>query len=147
MQRNFLSCIVLFCLAVSGVLPADEGDVLFWWKFDEGRMTSLSETRKRGERKPTTLESVTNTSFSITGLANYVPGVSGSAIKFDGFSSYVEGVPEFPGIEVEEDEWEIEIPGEITIEAWLALGAYPWNWAPIITIGKYKITGFYFGID
>ena len=40
-----------------------------------------------------------------------------------------------------------EIPREITIEGWVSLGAYPWNWAPILTIGKYKITGFYFGID
>jgi len=38
-------------------------------------------------------------------------------------------------------------PKSISIEAWVSLGAYPWNWAPILTIGKYKVTGFYFGID
>jgi len=39
------------------------------------------------------------------------------------------------------------MPEEISVEAWIAIGAYPWNWAPILTLGKYKITGFYFGID
>jgi len=40
------------------------------------------------------------------------------------------------------------VPNEsITVEAWIALGSYPWNWAPIITIGRYKVTGFYLGVD
>lgn len=39
------------------------------------------------------------------------------------------------------------MPRSITVEAWIALAAYPWNWAPILTVGNYKITGFYFGVD
>jgi|GEM_PF-6121518 len=62
-------------------------------------------------------------------------------MKYDGLSSYIEG-----GV-TEAGEEEPEMPENISIEAWISLGAYPWNWAPIITIGKYKITGFYFGID
>jgi len=128
------------------LLPAGSGDdILFWWKFDEGKLNRLSEEERRG--KPVTLESITQKPYVITGLAKYVPGVKGTALKFDGFSSYIEGVPEFPRVQVEEDEWEREIPRELTIEGWVSLGAYPWNWAPILTIGKYKITGFYFGID
>ncbi|MFC1502003.1 LamG domain-containing protein [bacterium] len=145
LKKESFAVLVIYLLTCSFSI-AQDNDVLFWWKFDEGKLIRLSGTEgRRGQ--PATMESVTEESFPITGLAKYVPGVSGSAIKFDGFSSYIEGVPRFPRVQVEEDEWESETPRDISIEAWIALGAYPWNWAPIITIGKYKITGFYFGVD
>jgi len=35
---------------------------------------------------------------------------------------------------------EVILPSKsITVEAWITLGAYPWNWATIITIGKYNL--------
>ncbi len=79
----------------------------------------------------------TNPDYEITGKGSITPGVVGNAYKFDGFSSYIED----RSIE------DIKIPRSFSIEAWISLGAYPWNWAPIVTIGKYKITGFYFGVD
>ena len=87
--------------------------------------------------------------FQIGGMAEFAPGVVGSALKFDGFTTLVEGQPRTlsPGEDADEEEDEPELPEEISIEAWIALGAYPWNWAPILTIGQYKITGFYFGVD
>ncbi len=75
--------------------------------------------------------------YEITGKGIITLGVKGNAYKFDGFSSYIE----------DRSVEDIKIPRSFSIEAWVALGAYPWNWAPILTIGKYKITGFYFGID
>ncbi len=113
-------------------------DVVLHWGFDDSKEMDWSY----GRRVPRiyTEESVTGTKCRITGLAKYVPGVSGSAMRFDGFTSYV-NTPVFGG------EKEFEMPREITIEAWIAIGAYPWNWAPILTVGKYKITGFYFGVD
>lgn len=95
-------------------------------------------------------EIISGSEFEITGLAKFVPGVKGRAIKFDGFSSYVEGsfFPEQEEVEDDDDEEEgFGLPRALSIEAWVSLGAYPWNWAPILTIGKYKVTGFYFGID
>jgi len=75
--------------------------------------------------------------YEITGKGKFVPGVTGNGYKFDGFSSYIE----------DKSLVDKQMPRSFSIEAWVALGAYPWNWAPIVTIGKYKITGFYFGID
>ncbi len=75
--------------------------------------------------------------YSEVGKGYRLPGVKGMAYKFDGFSSYID----------DHSRKELKMPGSFTIEAWVSLGAYPWNWAPILTIGKYKITGFYFGID
>jgi hypothetical protein len=207
----------LFILSLTGLC---QGKPVFHWSFDDEKDLSF----EYGERMPraSTGEVITEADYSIRGLAKYVPGVSGSAMKFDGFSSYVEGRPEvsrrrrggdedkeIPSLagkkftiaeytwEFKEDgklvvsggkagdgtegtyeqegeevfisagEFELEgtfdgdqfeiggddeegpgVPGKnISVEAWIALGAYPWNWAPILTVGKYKITGFYFGVD
>jgi len=78
-----------------------------------------------------------DTAMHILGKGNTVQGVKGLAYQFDGFTS---------AIDVRAGD-EIKMPTAFTISAWVALGAYPWNWAPILTIGRYKITGFYFGID
>jgi hypothetical protein len=132
---------------VAGVASATDNPILHW-SFDDAKDLGF----EYGEYAPKqeTQEGITGTGFDISGLAKYVPGVSGTAMKFDGFSSQVQGVvfvPEEEEEEMEEDEEEAFMPESITIEAWIALGAYPWNWAPILTIGKYKVTGFYFGID
>ncbi|UCD53241.1 MAG: LamG domain-containing protein [Phycisphaerales bacterium] len=118
--------------------------VLMHLNFDDSQDTSFEYGERR--HRLATRDTVSGTSFRIVGLAEYTPGVSGTALKFDGFSSYVEGRPLISS-EDEEEEEEFEIPRAISVEAWIALGAYPWNWAPILTIGKYKVTGFYFGVD
>jgi hypothetical protein len=116
-----------------------------WWDFNASQRIPSDEEEDEEDWGRTTWEKISGTEYSVEGLAAFVPGVQGSAIKFDGFSSYVEGSP-FPE-ESEEWEEEFEFPDAISVEAWVSLGAYPWNWAPILTIGKYKITGFYFGVD
>jgi len=130
--------IILLCLLIYNQNQFSQ--IKYHWSFNENQNIEMNY----GETWYSyyTKESVTNTDFQIRGLAKYVPGVKGSAIKFDGFSSYVEGTPK----SFEEDEDDL-LPREISVESWIALGSYPWNWAPIITIGRYKITGFYFGVD
>jgi hypothetical protein len=130
--------IILLCLLVYNQNQFSQ--IKYQWSFNENQNIEMNY----GERwdRYYTKESKTNTDFRIRGLAKYVPGVKGSAIKFDGFSSYIEGTPKI----FEEDEDDL-LPRDISIEAWISLGSYPWNWAPIVTIGRYKITGFYFGVD
>ncbi len=136
--------ILLFLLFLGNLLFAGNDRLVAWWKFDEGLASKKEGTKEREIAE--TFDAVSGDSYRVEGLAKYVPGVSGTAIKFDGFSSYVEGVPGFVNREGDDDEGPA-LPREISVEAWVSLGAYPWNWAPILTIGKYKITGFYFGID
>jgi hypothetical protein len=78
-----------------------------------------------------------DSSLQISGKGSTVPGVVGNGYKFDGFTSAIDDT----------GHGNIRMPKAFTLSAWIAMGAYPWNWAPIVTIGKYKITGFYFGID
>ncbi len=138
---------------------ANDDNVILHWSFDDQKEIKFEYGGEIPEAS--TKEEITGTDAQIHGLTKYAPGVKGSALRFDGFTSHVisipqgseeEGEDESGEEESEEDEEEEEedegppLPRAITVEAWVALGAYPWNWAPILTIGEYKITGFYFGV-
>jgi hypothetical protein len=80
------------------------------WKFDEGQ----------GD---ITVESVSGIACSIEGHKSlWRKGVSGAALQFDGYTSVII----FPGSKAP------KVSSAITLEGWIALGAYPWSWAPII---------------
>ncbi len=143
-KLNIFLMIILIIGMPFKLLAQGKKDIYLWWDFNDTKeiIDPADEDPWLEVPKQSTREKVKGDLYEITGLGKYVPGVKGSAFKFDGFSSYIEGAPDF---EIEEEE--IVFPDEITVESWVALGAYPWNWAPIITIGKYKVTGFYFGVD
>ncbi len=132
-------------LISSNLFSQTDEDLFLWLDFNDSKEITdpFYFDSEEDDTDISTKEKVNGTDFKIRGLGKYVPGVKGTAFKFDGFSSYIEGRPDF---KYNEDE-EIEFPEEISVETWVSLGAYPWNWAPILTIGKYKITGFYFGVD
>ena len=73
---------------------------------------------------------------NIEGKYRKVSGVSGEALKLDGFSTVIS---EEPGEEP-------LLKSSFTIEAWIAMAAYPWNWCPVITQMKEETGGFSFEI-
>jgi hypothetical protein len=84
------------------------------WRFDEGGGDA-------------TVEDVSGHACAIEGHRSlWREGVSGTALLFDGYTSLV------------------TLPGErspspqtgVTLSGWVALGAYPWNWAPIVQKGE-----------
>lgn len=83
---------------------------MLWWNFDEG----VNDLAK---------EEFTKTISEVKGHKTlWRKGVSGSALQFDDYYSEIslsaEKVP--------------EVSGALTIESWVALGAYPWSDVPII---------------
>lgn len=95
-----------------------------WFKFDEGT----------GDF---TEEAVTKTKLPVSGPKTYwKKGVSGTALEFDGYNTVVAlpaaKAPALSG-------------GSLTVEAWFGLGAYPWNWAPLIQQGDDD--GYFLGLD
>ena len=94
------------------------------WKFDEGK----------GKRA---IDSVTEQRDKINGNFWYVPGVSGTAVKFDGSTTHV----------VRDADAAPHLEDALTIEAWIALQAYPWNWTAIVNQEKDHKAGYFFGID
>jgi len=94
-----------------------------WWRFDEGAGDS-------------TFENTRNLPCVIEGHKSlWKKGISGTALQFDGYTSLVS----LPAAEAP------EIMGGLTLEAWIAVGAYPWNWAPIVQRGDDE--GYCLGVD
>ena len=143
-----IPALYIVCLCGFSMTSSAADHPILHWSFNDAKDLAVEYGEETAEAE--TVEEVTGTACEIFGQAKFVPGVSGTALKFDGFSSFVEATPEDREQSEEDTEEEadgIEMPREITIEAWVALETYPWNWTPILTIGKHKITGFYFGID
>ncbi len=93
------------------------GSPAAWWRFDEGLL------RRPYERKDLTKESVNGYDCAVDGNATlWKKGISGTALAFDGYHSKVT----LPASETP------AIKDELTVDAWVALGAYPWNWAPVV---------------
>jgi len=63
-------------------------------------------------------------------------GVSGTALEFDGYNTAVSIRPAEGSF----------VPGAgLTLYGWITLGAYPWNWAPVVQQGDSD--GYFLGVD
>ncbi len=95
-----------------------------WFRFDEGTGDD-------------TIEEITRSSVQVNGPKTlWKKGVSGTALEFDGYRSAVV-LPSSKAPKLSS--------GNLTLEAWIAVGAYPWNWAPIVQQGDNQ--GYFLGVD
>ena len=95
-----------------------------WFSFDEGK----------GDE---TIEKIHKIKTTISGDKSlWKKGISGTALEFDGYQTVVA----IPPVE------EAVVSGEsLTLDGWIALGAYPWNWAPLVQQGDDD--GYFLGVD
>lgn len=98
--------------------------IVNWWSFnkDTGNFV-FDEVRQKKD--------------SVLGNFSYVNGITGKALKLDGFRTYVK-CSSFS---------QLNLSGSFTVESWVALASYPWSWSPIVDCSDPKIRGFFFGID
>jgi len=116
--------LILVLLAVSaGDLKGQGNGPLAKWAFDEGGGT-------------VTRESVSGAQDKIEGFYKFVPGISGTALRLDGYTTSVTAT----GIKM-------QLTDSFSVSAWVALNAYPWNWAPIVDQEADQLAGYFFGID
>ncbi len=95
-----------------------------WLKFNEGE----GDTSK---------EAVSQLGLKVPGHKTlWKRGVSGTALQFDGYHTVV-ALPAAQAPKIQS--------GDLTLEGWFALGAYPWNWAPIVQQGDDD--GYFLGVD
>jgi len=120
MELNRVLLIITMATLVStAALAANEGTAA-WWKFDG-----------------TPTDSAANIEDALNGYADYVEGVSGKCLKFDGFTTYLKRKADDAP----------KLSNSFTIEAWVALQVYPWNWTAIADQEKDHEQGYFFGID
>ncbi len=74
----------------------------------------------------------------IEGKYKYVPGVSGDGLRLDGYTT-----------SMTVSRSDVPSPGTdgLTVEAWLALDTYPWNWVPLVEQESQHQAGFSLGVD
>jgi hypothetical protein len=102
-----------------------------WWKFDEGLV------KRPYEHDFETKESIGRHTCAISGnKALWKAGVSGSALAFDGYHSKVS----LPASQAP------EVRSALSLDAWVAIGAYPFNDAAIIQQFNHKDSGYFLGV-
>ncbi|MCL2659009.1 MAG: LamG domain-containing protein [Acidobacteriaceae bacterium] len=90
------------------------------------------------EQSSSPVDSVHGVAGKLEGKFQYVPGVTGDALRLDGYTtSMTVAASEIPAMG----------PGGFTLEAWVALNTYPWNWVPIADQEAQRQAGYFFGID
>lgn len=118
-----LLALLLTALALPAFSQTSDG-LVAQWKFDEGAGNTAAD-------------SISGHQDAILNQHQWVRGVSGTGLKFDGFTTVVErnanAVP--------------HLRGHFSIEAWIAVQSYPWNWVAIVDQEKDRQAGYFFGID
>lgn len=95
------------CVMAEDTIPAS------YWNFDEDQKLEL------------------------TGYAEYVKGVRGTALKFDGFTARV----------TSKADTAIDVTTGFTVETWIAPQEYSWNWTGLVDQEKGHREGFSLGIN
>jgi|SRR5579872_6634946 len=94
------------------------------WTFDEGTGQFAHD-------------SVSGLDDNIGGSFKHVAGVSGKGLRFDGESTVItRGHKNVP-----------QTPAGVTVDVWVAVNTYPWNWVPIVERRREEQAGYFFGID
>ena len=143
MQKS-VSRLVLFALLISVAHPlmaAEEG-LVGWWKFDDVRVERRELEMERGETfLPKEVfgfvkNSINNDESDLNGkFFKQVKGISGGAVLLDGNTSF---------IQVNGDDVP-RVTGDFSVEAWIALGAYPNNVCPIVDNQRDSAEGYFNG--
>jgi hypothetical protein len=84
------------------------------------------------------VDSATGVKAKLAGEYDYVPGVRGDSLRFDGYTT---------SMTVPVHEGDPRGRNGFTLEAWVALNTYPWNWVPVVDQEVDRQEGYFFGID
>jgi hypothetical protein len=112
-------------LSIVAQPAAKSGDnLLAWWRFDQ-------------DKEHTVIDTMNGIADRLAGNIRLVEGVRGRGLKFDGFTTCVtRRAQDAPRL------------GDVfTIQAWVAVQAYPWGWCPIITQRNGRTAGYLLGVD
>jgi hypothetical protein len=125
--RTFIS-IALFSILILTLPPAvtyaQDPGLVAKWSFEE-------------VATPTAHDAVTGLDDKVEGFYKYVAGVSGTGLRFDGYTTQV----------IRTAQKAPKVDGAFSVEAWVALNTLPWNWVPIVDHELYQQAGYSFGID
>jgi hypothetical protein len=114
MNKKFAAIILAF-----GAVRAYAQDPKAYWSFEK------MENRQ-------TQEVVSGKADTLEGSFEKAPGVKGDGLRLDGFTACLKSTGSN----------RIVTGKEITVEAWISLGEYPWNWCPVLTAESDEVKGY-----
>ena len=100
-------------VATGDVWSFNTGRLVAWWKFDDGSGDIVADSSGNGHNG------------TLMGDPNWVDGIIGSALAFDGDGDYVD---------IGKDS-NFDITNQITISAWIKVSAFDRDWQAIIAKG------------
>lgn len=80
----------------------------------------------------TTIEQQSGIADTLEGNFNSASGINGNGLRLDGFTACLR-------------HFDIDSPSpndELSIESWVSLGNYPWNWCPVLTTENNETKGY-----
>lgn len=116
-------CLIVF-VSTAHSSCAQEQKPVAQWSFEE---TAAGEVH----------DSVSGVSDQLLGVYQRVKGVSGNALRFDGDTTTVSRKPESVP----------RLTDALSVEAWIAVNTYPWNWVPVVDHRRGEEAGYFVGID
>ena len=113
-----------FILFFANTVSAQTTKPVAHWSFDEADGDTIHDSIGQANGK-------------ITGVYKHVPGVLSNGLRLDGETSGVTvAAADVP-----------HLKDSFTIDGWIAINAYPWNWVPIVDNRRAEQAGYLFGID
>jgi len=126
MQKAFATTLSAFFVTflLSATFLGQNSQPVAEWKFDEADGSVAHD-------------SISGQDDAVTGVFRHVDGITGHGLRFDGTSTVVTRSANHAP----------HLTEGLTVDAWLAIDAYPWNWVPIVDHRSEEQSGYYFGID
>ena len=102
--------VTVVSILYSASVHAADDSLVAWWKFDASEQRAVTD-------------SVTGSDDEVLGYFKYVPGASGDALRFDGYSTALRRkATDAP-----------KLGKSFSFEAWVAFQAYPWGLCAIVS--------------
>ena len=127
MINRICGCLLVFAMVQAGMGNAQEATKSsqnIVWSFDEPGGAVAHDA-------------ASGMDDAIEGFWRRVPGVSGQALEFDGYTTGI----------AREGKTVPRLGNAFTVSAWIALNNYPWNWAPLVDDSDGQQVGYFVGID
>jgi hypothetical protein len=144
-QHFNINIILISSLILPAMSYSQDDGLAAWWKFDSlDKQEIINPLTRKGkptpeiERKFSVIDEISGTKDQVIGsFFQLVTGVSGSAILLDGNTSFIR----------RSGENSLKLSGDFSVDAWIALGAYPTNWCPIVDHNSESNRGWFLGVD
>jgi hypothetical protein len=119
MVNKFKHLILVFFSVMVCLNSSNAQNILLSWDFEE--ITNR-----------TTLEKVSGIADTLEGNFKVAEGIKGNGLRLDGFTT-----------NLKHTDRNMPVPGdELTVEAWVSLANYPWNWCPVLSTESNETKGY-----